>query len=328
MGSRFDRSIILCTVLQLQWPSSPAWVLWVNSLVSCNLLGWICSVLSLVSSVLLFSGKTPGQQLTLRIWSLLWSWLSWFLSSAPFSTFAPESEPESYVTTDGQLPILSWNKAPIWGLQPDIYYCLTVAALLILGSLSDERTGLSFTIAAGPQQGSHFRVESRRLVAIFYCLRFETSLFVASNDFQGHGGGIRPRLHTGAHLCSKSQSQSYITTDGQSASLSWNKAYAQIIVTVRHLRCLHVGHSLWREDGSVVYSCCWPSPAQSFSGPSPVALVTKFYCLIFEISLFVASYDATSAPVSLMLRPTVSRPLCLWIKHPFGAYDQIFITVR
>jgi hypothetical protein len=33
-------------------------------------------------------------------------------------------------------------------------------------------------------------------VAIFYCLRFETSLFVASYNSQGHGGGIRPRLHT------------------------------------------------------------------------------------------------------------------------------------
>jgi hypothetical protein len=40
-----------------------------------------------------------------------------------------------------------------------------------------------------------------------------------------------------------------------------------------------VGRSLWREDGFVVYSCCWPSPAQSFSGPSPVGLATKFYCL-------------------------------------------------
>jgi hypothetical protein len=32
---------------------------------------------------------------------------------------------------------------------------------------------------------------------IFYCLRFETCLFVASYDSQGQGGGIRPSLHTG-----------------------------------------------------------------------------------------------------------------------------------
>jgi hypothetical protein len=38
------------------------------------------------------------------------------------------------------------------------------------------------------------------LATVFCCLRFETSLFVASYDSQGHGGGIRPRLHMGASL--------------------------------------------------------------------------------------------------------------------------------
>jgi hypothetical protein len=39
-------------------------------------------------------------------------------------------------------------------------------------------------------------------------------------------------------------------------------------------------HPLWREDRSVVYNCCWPSPAQSFSGPSPAELMTTFYSQI------------------------------------------------
>jgi hypothetical protein len=55
-------------------------------------------------------------------------------------------------------------------------------------ALSDKRTGLSFTITADPRQRRH------------YCLRFETSLFVASYDSQGYGGGIRTRLYTGFSL--------------------------------------------------------------------------------------------------------------------------------
>jgi hypothetical protein len=42
------------------------------------------------------------------------------------------------------------------------------------------------------------------LATIFYCPRFETSLFVASYDSQGYGGGIRPRLHTGIFISSVS----------------------------------------------------------------------------------------------------------------------------
>jgi hypothetical protein len=36
------------------------------------------------------------------------------------------------------------------------------------------------------------------LETLFYYLRFETSIFVASYYTQGHGGGIRPRLHAGS----------------------------------------------------------------------------------------------------------------------------------
>jgi hypothetical protein len=68
------------------------------------------------------------------------------------------SESESYITTDGQSASLSWNKAPIWGLRPDLDYCQTFAGLLMWGFLSDARTDLSFAIATGTRQRSHFRV--------------------------------------------------------------------------------------------------------------------------------------------------------------------------
>jgi hypothetical protein len=53
-----------------------------------------------------------------------------------------------------------------------------------------------------------------------------------------------------------------------------------------------VGRPLRREDGSVFCICCWPSPAQFFSGPSFLDLATILYSISFETSIFVASYDS------------------------------------
>jgi hypothetical protein len=42
------------------------------------------------------------------------------------------------------------------------------------GALSDQRMGLSFTIADGPRQRSHSRYSTLAgLMIVFYCLRFE-----------------------------------------------------------------------------------------------------------------------------------------------------------
>jgi hypothetical protein len=101
------------------------------------------------------------------------------------------------------------------------------------------------------------------LVTVFYCLSFETSLFVASYDSHGYGGGIRPRLHTGvspdwSRSQSQSQSQSYIATDGRSVSKSWcqapSGAHDQIFIIVWQLRSCFCGvPSLTRERVCLLY---------------------------------------------------------------------------
>jgi hypothetical protein len=57
-------------------------------------------------------------------------------------------------------------------------------------------------------------------------------------------------------------------------------------------------------------------------------LASDFFWLDCDILLLVLlSYCLSRVESSLTLRQTVSRPVCLGKKHPYGAYDQIFITV-
>jgi hypothetical protein len=59
------------------------------------------------------------------------------------------------------------------------------------GVLSDKRTGLSFTIAPGPRQRSHFQVRVRGARDHILLSQIQDFAFVASYDSLGYGGGIR-----------------------------------------------------------------------------------------------------------------------------------------
>jgi hypothetical protein len=71
--------------------------------------------------------------------------------------------------TDGQSASLSWNKAAIWGLRPDLYYCRTVAGLMMWGALSDERTSLSF---------ARITVSSNKSVVSMYNLHVVKCMYI------------------------------------------------------------------------------------------------------------------------------------------------------
>jgi hypothetical protein len=73
-----------------------------------------------------------------------------------------------------------------------------------------------------------------------------------------------------------------------------------------------IGTSLWLQSITTVHTL------NSF--------LTTSVCLV-TLRLQSPQILSLSLSLSLMLRTTVSRPVCLGIKHPSGAYDQIFMTV-
>jgi hypothetical protein len=107
--------------------------------------------------------------------------------------------------TDDRSVSKSWNRAPSGAHDQIMITCVTVTVLFLWGALSDKRSGLSFYVPLALASAAFLGSSPLGLETIFYCFRFETSLFVASYDSQGHGGDIRPRLHKGVVTMGDSQ---------------------------------------------------------------------------------------------------------------------------
>jgi hypothetical protein len=115
---------------------------------------------------------------------------------------------------------VSLGVEPHLGLMTRYLLLFYSYGLVFVGRSLWREDGSVFCICWWPLPAQSFSgPSSLGLATVFYSLRFETSLFVASYDSQGHGGGIQPRLHT-VLLGLSGQSQNHIVTDGHSVSQS------------------------------------------------------------------------------------------------------------
>jgi hypothetical protein len=118
-------------------------------------------------------------------------------------------------------------------------------------------------------------------------------------------------------LLELSESESFVKTDGQSASLSWNKALIWGLWPDFY-KCLTVESLLmWGalsvERTGLLYNCCWSSPGQSFSGPRDHILLSQIRDIPFRRLLRLAGLRwrySTPPPHGINAQPfiTATRP--------------------
>jgi hypothetical protein len=147
--------------------------------------------------------------------------------------------------------------------------------LLVWGAFSDERMGLQFTRTnpTEPCQCCHSCLEVPKYLRPYLTLPFEAgfpfSRFLRLRGLRWKYSNAPPHV-----VCSSSQS--YLTTDDQSASPSLRKAsiwdHPPIFLSLPwelswHLRFFfNLVRPLWREGGPVIYGCCWASAKLSRFG--------------------------------------------------------------
>jgi hypothetical protein len=111
-----------------------------------------------------------------------------------------QSQSQSQIATDGQLVSKSLCRAPS-GAHDYIFIAVwQLRSCSLWGTLSEKKTGLSFVHAAGPCQRSLSRVRVPWYPRPYLLSQIWDFPFRRLYDSQGHGGGIRPRLHTGLSL--------------------------------------------------------------------------------------------------------------------------------
>jgi hypothetical protein len=92
---------------------------------------------------------------------------------------------------------VSYGVEPNLGLMTRYLLLFDSYGLIFVGCPRWREEGSVFRISCWFLTARSFSDPSHfGLANIFYCFTFETSLFVTSYDSQGHGGGIRPHLHT------------------------------------------------------------------------------------------------------------------------------------
>jgi hypothetical protein len=197
----------------------------------------------------------------------------------------------SYIVTDFQSATLSWFRAPIWGPWPDFYYCKTFVGFFLWGTLPDKGwicnllVQLLLSLVSAVTVGSKSHKTHHHVLLSHLGLPQpggpDPCIYIPQEQVGpviclGNGllfcrplrlAGLRWRYYNPpTSTCryqsptnSQSQSQIYLTTDGQSASLSWCqatiRAHDQFFFLLEIFfidRCGFVilWHPLWWEDRS------------------------------------------------------------------------------
>jgi hypothetical protein len=113
------------------------------------------------------------------------------LSSFYFS-FRNCLQSQSHITTDGESVSKSWCRAPS-GAHDQIFITVWQLRSCFCGAPSLTRGRVCLPLASAVFLGSE-SLGTRDHILLSQIWDFS---LVASYDSQGHGGGIRPRLHTG-----------------------------------------------------------------------------------------------------------------------------------